>query len=534
MQRQVARLRQDAGHQYFQDTIGVVQGGCLRGFTLIEESASWQADVFTKLLGIYEQQNHSVLVESQKPILVDLGSEDGYWGVGLIQAGYFENSVCFEQTRKGRQIIKRTAQTNGVRDRVSVNGMATASSVKQNVLTQYCSEDLFFLIDIEGAEFELLDFDFLSEFRAAEFLIELHSGDVWLGAEKEERLLRDAELLFDVTLVDDTKRDLLQLRSELALPDDLTWLFASEGRGYPMRWMHLKPRKTPTVSVPSKKQADEQEEQRFGTLWLGGEPGLLERACLKSMQDNGYDPVVFTYEPIQNLPEGLEVVDAREVYEPNRVIRHIRHKSPAIHADVFRYHLVKHAGMIWLDTDMYMIAPAADLRESIREHAGFCVGRVLPDLPRNRSYHSLINNAVFGLPSDSKALELMEEVFEEGREVSVAWESSSSLLALNASVEQQREKPFGHLRWGSTGPRALTAALNISGESVHAHDNTAFYNIRSRQMPDLAQEGTKLSDFLAPTTFGLHLWGRDFRSMLTNIDQSVQQCAALEIMNTID
>ncbi len=534
LRRRISQLRRDASRQYFQETNGVVQGGCLRGFTLVDESSWGQADVFTKLLGIYEQQNHSIFAKSKKTTLVDLGAADGYWGVGLVQAGYFERSVCFEQKRGGRQVIKRTAQSNGVREQVSVNGLATASTVRRKVLSEHSPEDLFFLIDIEGGEFDLLDFKFFSEFRSAEFLIELHSGGVWLGAEKEERLLRDAELLFDVTLVDDTKRDLLQLRSELALPDDLTWLFASEGRGYPMRWMHLKPRKTPTVSVPSKKQVDEQEEQRFGTLWLGGEPGLLERACLQSMQDNGYDPVVFTYEPIQNLPEGLEVVDAREVYEPNRVIRHIRHKSPAIHADVFRYHLVKHAGMIWLDTDMYMIAPAADLRESIREHAGFCVGRVLPDLPRNRSYHSLINNAVFGLPSDSKALELMEEVFEEGREVSVAWESSSSLLALNASVEQQREKPFGHLRWGSTGPRALTAALSISGESVHAHDNTAFYNISSRQMPDLAQEGTKLSDFVAPTTFGLHLWGRDFRSMLTNIDQSVQQCAAHEIMNTID
>ena len=534
LRRQITRLRLDASRQYFQDSNGVVQGGCMRGFTILDESSWGRADMFAKLLGLYEQQNHPIFVDSPKSILVDLGAADGYWGVGLVQAGHFEKSFCFEQKRKGRRVIKGTARANGVRDRVSVNGLATASSVKQVVLEQNRPEDLFFLIDIEGGEFELLSFEFLTEFKSAEFLIELHTDGVWLGGEKEERLMRDASILFDVTLVDDAKRDLSHLRSELALPDDLTWLFASEGRKYPMRWLHLKPREALATAALPKMSASEEAAPRFATLWMGGAPGQLERACLQSMTDKGYDPVIFSYEPIRDLPEGLELVDAREIYEPNRVIRHVRHKSPAIHADVFRYHLVKRAGMIWLDTDMYMVATAERLLASIKSHAGFCVGSILPDISRNRSYHSLINNAVLGLPADSKALALLGEVFEEGRTISNLWEGSDQLLALNTSVNIQREKPFGRLRWGTTGPRALTAALNITAENVHAHDQTAFYNVSSRQLPQMAKEGTNLSDFVTPSTFGLHLWGRDFRSMLTKLAANCHKCAAHDIMKAID
>ncbi len=220
------------------------------------------------------------------------------------------------------------------------------------------------MIDIEGGELELLTFEFLSEFKSSEFLIELHSSGVWLGNEKEERLVRDAQVLFDVELVDDIKRDLLQLRNELQMPDDLTWVLASEGSRYPMRWLHFKPKREPKNAALPRKRSEQKKDQKFGTLWMGGEPGKLERACLNSMKDFGYNPIVFSYEPIRNLPEGVEYFDAREIYEPGRVIRHVRHKSPAIHADIFRYHLISKTGMIWLDNDMYMVASAERLMVS--------------------------------------------------------------------------------------------------------------------------------------------------------------------------
>ncbi len=532
LKRQIVQYRRDIGNQLFKERGGYVMGGCLCGFRLLEESSWGQADLFTKLLGIYEQQNQPIFVESTKPILVDLGAADGYWGVGLVQAGHFERSLCFEQRRKARQIIRKTLHANGVRDRVEIAATATDTSIRELVSSRYQPQDLFFLIDIEGGEFELLTFEFLSEFKSSEFLIELHSSGVWLGNEKEERLIRDAQVLFDVELVDDTKRDLLQLRNELQMPDDLTWVLASEGRRYPMRWLHLKPKREPKNAALPKKRSEQKKDQKFGTLWMGGEPGKLERACLNSMKDFGYNPIVFSYEPIRNLPEGVEYFDAREIYEPGRVIRHVRHKSPAIHADIFRYHLISKTGMIWLDTDMYMVASAERLMASAESRAGFCVGCVFPDLPRHQTYHSLVNNAVFGLPAHSKSLALLGEVFEEDQLVSEAWKDSPALLGLNAAVEAQREKPFGRLRWGSTGPRALTTALNMSGERKYAHDSTAFYHISSREIPALFQAGTRLSDFVTPTTFGFHLWGRDFRSALSELDPNVQQCAARDILES--
>ncbi len=534
LRRTITAFRTDVSLRYFEEVEGVVQGGCLSGFRIANEHSWGTADLCSKLLGFYEQQNQDIFVQSSKPTLVDLGAADGYWGVGLVQAGHFERSICFEQKRRGRRVIQKTAAANGVSDKVSVFGTATRNSIDEALHDTHRPEELFFLIDIEGAEFDLLTFEFLSNYRASEFLIELHAGGEWLDAEKQERLLRDAAILFDCEIIDDTKRDLLQLRTELALPDDLTWILASEGRLYPMRWLHLKPRKVPATAQPAKPIAETAQSSDFGTLWLGDELGLLERACLQSMQSQGYNPLLYSYSPLKNAPQGIEVVDAREIYEPNRVIRHIRHNSPAIHADVFRYHMVRKTGAIWLDTDMFMVKPASELLDSVAARKGFCIGAVLKDSPKNRSYHSFFNNAVFGLPAQSRTLLMLGEVFDENERISDTWSGLERLFALNDAVDRQEPKPFGKLRWGATGPMALTEALNTTGEASFAHDHTGFYNVTAKQMPDLAQPDSRLVDFLAPTTFGLHLWGRGFRAAIANGHRPDTQTALRDILQHAD
>ncbi len=534
LRRTITGFRTDVSLRYFEEVEGVVQGGCLTGFRIVNEHSWGTADLCSKLLGFYEQQNQDIFTQSSKPTLVDLGAADGYWGVGLVQAGHFERSICFEQKRRGRRVIQKTAAANGVSDKVSVFGTATRNSIDEALHDTHRPEELFFLIDIEGAEFDLLTFEFLSNYRASEFLIELHAGGEWLDGEKQERLLRDAAILFDCEIIDDTKRDLLQLRTELALPDDLTWILASEGRLYPMRWLHLKPRKVPATAQPAKPIAETAQTSDFGTLWLGDELGLLERACLQSMQSQGYNPLLYSYSPLKNVPQGVEVVDAREIYEPNRVIRHIRYNSPAIHADVFRYHMVRKTGAIWLDTDMFMVKPASELLDSVAARKGFCIGAVLKDSPKNRSYHSLFNNAVFGLPADSRTLLMLGEVFDENERISDTWSGLKRLFALNDAVDRQEPKPFGKLRWGATGPMALTEALNTTGEASFAHDHTGFYNVTAKQMPDLARPDSKLVDFLAPTTFGLHLWGRGFRAAIANGHRPDTQTALRDILQHAD
>ncbi|KIC40821.1 hypothetical protein RA27_13810 [Ruegeria sp. ANG-R] len=247
LRRRIRQFRQNVSYQYYEEKSGIVQSGLLSGFKLIDEHTWGQADLLTKLLGLYEQQNLPILGGSSKSTLVDIGAADGYWGVGLVYAGCFDQSVCFEQRGRGRRVIRRTAVANDIREKVRVAGAATFESLQAELGGLYQPEDLFFLIDIEGGEFDLLTFEFLSKYRASEFLIELHTGGDPSAPEKEKRLIQDARKLFNVCVLDDTKRDLRQLRSEIYLPDDLTWLFASEGRGYPMSWLHLSPRSEDAV-----------------------------------------------------------------------------------------------------------------------------------------------------------------------------------------------------------------------------------------------------------------------------------------------
>ncbi len=99
LRRTITGFRTDVSLRYFEEVEGVVQGGCLTGFRIVNEHSWGTADLCSKLLGFYEQQNQDIFTQSSKPTLVDLGAADGYWGVGLVQAGHFERSICFEQKR---------------------------------------------------------------------------------------------------------------------------------------------------------------------------------------------------------------------------------------------------------------------------------------------------------------------------------------------------------------------------------------------------------------------------------------------------
>ncbi|WP_319545362.1 hypothetical protein [Ruegeria conchae] len=57
LKRQIVQYRREIGNQLFKERGGYVMGGSLGGFRLLEESSWGQADLFTNLLGIYEQQN---------------------------------------------------------------------------------------------------------------------------------------------------------------------------------------------------------------------------------------------------------------------------------------------------------------------------------------------------------------------------------------------------------------------------------------------------------------------------------------------
>ena len=140
-------------------------------------------------------------------------------------------------------------------------------------------------------------------------------------------------------------------------------------------------------------------DYRIAALWIGGDLSFLEQLCLKSYVDAGQHVTLYTYEPVDNAPDGVELANAADVLSQANFLRHARTSSPALHSDLFRYHLLaRHDRTIWADTDAYCIKPF---------HTA--TGHFFA-WESDRG----VNGGVLGLPCDSEALgQLLEFTRDE-------------------------------------------------------------------------------------------------------------------------
>ncbi|PSH58575.1 hypothetical protein [Phyllobacterium endophyticum] len=100
------------------------------------------------------------------------------------------------------------------------------------------------------------------------------------------------------------------------------------------------------------------------SFWYGSSLRFVDRVCLASMILAGHRVKLFCYDPIGNVPSGVEVHDAEPVL-PRHVFARINKDFPAKRpgvtvlqfSDLFRVMLMKHGEGAWLDTDVYLIKP---------------------------------------------------------------------------------------------------------------------------------------------------------------------------------
>lgn len=237
----------------------------------------------------------------------------------------------------------------------------------------------------------------------------------------------------------------------------------------------------------------------IATLWIGGRLSWLEQLCLKSFADAGHKITLYSYSPIDNIPPGVLAGDANDIYPGEPMLRHARTGSPAIHADMWRLHLLAKTDAIWVDADMYCYRP-------FNVDSPYVYGWEKP---------GLVCNAVLGLPKESPTLRGLLEFFED--EYAIApW------LKPEQQAELQREKEAGtpvHMtaqNWGFTGPASVTYFLQQTGEIAHAAPVEAYYPISfpDRNKMIISRNNDWVDAQLTPQTLGVHFWARRMKPRL--------------------
>jgi hypothetical protein len=102
------------------------------------------------------------------------------------------------------------------------------------------------------------------------------------------------------------------------------------------------------------------------TFWHGAPLHDMHRMCLASQAKLGYRVTLYSYEPMQGLPRGIENEDAGSVLPLSfldrlpTLARGRGTNRPLLHlSDLFRIRLQRLGRGLWLDTDIYLIRPFA-------------------------------------------------------------------------------------------------------------------------------------------------------------------------------
>ena len=210
---------------------------------LLMKNARWaKFDLIPQLLGTYEENIVNYIInkrEINKELFVEIGAGDGYFVVGFSFSEIFKNVYAFEISDEGRKIIKNNAIRNNCIDKIEIFKEANYTSLLE--IERKFSGGII-LIDIEGAEYDLLNEKILSLLRKFHLIIEMHPFLITNPKEKHNKLMSRVKKYF---LVDKSKRENYNPSkfNELSkFTEDEQLLALSEGRSEKTEWLLLSPK----------------------------------------------------------------------------------------------------------------------------------------------------------------------------------------------------------------------------------------------------------------------------------------------------
>lgn len=220
----------------FQNTIHY---GYFKGMKLPKISWWGKRDRGGILLGLYEKEVLEKIVYLSKEYkikkFIDIGAADGYYGIGALYSGLFEESYCFEISQLGREVILENAKINNVQDKLKIFGELRGLLSKK--ISSFSKDRNLILIDIEGAEFNLLDSSFINDIKKSFVIIELHYGYLDNGLDIFSKLKGKLSRFFDLEIITTGSRDLSPIIELENFSDTDKWLLCSEGRRIKGEWL---------------------------------------------------------------------------------------------------------------------------------------------------------------------------------------------------------------------------------------------------------------------------------------------------------
>lgn len=223
-------------------------------------------------------------------------------------------------------------------------------------------------------------------------------------------------------------------------------------------------------------------------LWIGDRLSAVERACMRSVIAQGHRLTLYTYEAVAGVPAGVELADAAAILPRDAIIAH-HSGSVALFSDRFRFELQRQAKGIWLDSDVYLLAP---LSLDAKSHL---FGWIEP---------GLLGAGVLAMPPDSPLIAPVLSLFEQP--YIPDWLRLPDRVGAHWRKWRAGEIDLARLPWGVAGPLALTALARREGLLGETQPQDTFYPYGWREADWVFDPARSVEEFVRPGTKALHLY----------------------------
>tara|TARA_B100000925_G_scaffold154375_1_gene115785 strand:+ start:799 stop:1530 length:732 start_codon:yes stop_codon:yes gene_type:complete len=217
----------------------VVKYGIFKNLKMNHEISWGRGDIASKIYGFYENKIQQKLKDINNPILIDIGAADGFFAIGSLKSKICEFCYAFEETKKSRENLFKTAQINNVQNKLSIIGKATKDNFFSLLPSEINFSKVTILCDIEGGEFDFFSDEILKTIKYSNIIIEIHKNH---NKNLEIVLLERVKKYFNVSVIIDNDKNFENVSELHTLNDIDRNLICSEGRSYIGKWWHLSPK----------------------------------------------------------------------------------------------------------------------------------------------------------------------------------------------------------------------------------------------------------------------------------------------------
>lgn len=233
----------------------------------------------------------------------------------------------------------------------------------------------------------------------------------------------------------------------------------------------------------------------IASMWIGGPMSFVEILVMQSFLDQGHPFVLYSIEPLDNVPEGVIRADPRDICPLTFPVGPGERHNNAVYADIFRLLMIRDTGAIWADLDAYCVRPF-----------------ILPS-PWLFGYEppvsgkSSVANGVLGFPKDSKTLASSIDLVTQDSPIPPFFNGGRRG---RLAERKARGESFGFqdFSWGASGPRLIDYYLRETGEIIHALPQNVLYpGPRAFNRP-LLKPNYEISVFEHPETLSVHIFGK--------------------------